>query len=173
MRFTLAASALSGGQQLDGIPQGSGIFLATEGLFSLARSWNVRIEVAPRLRDIQVPPLLLQPLVENAVKHGIGPTRDGGEVVVTARIDRIGGASPTLVLVVRDSGAGATQAELRRGRVDGVGLSNVERRLACQYGTAAAGLAIESAPGLGTSVEIRLPAERAAAAEVATGKRTA
>ena len=45
---------------------------------------RVRIDVPPGLRDIRVPPLLLQPLVENAVKHGIAPQRDGGEVSVSA-----------------------------------------------------------------------------------------
>jgi sensor histidine kinase YesM len=61
---------------------------------------------------------------------------------------------------VHDSGAGATEAELRRGRAAGVGLNNIARRLALQYGESA-GLAICSAPGIGTTVELRLPAEPA------------
>src|SRR3977135_2277542 len=48
---------------------------------------RVRIEVPQALRNIRVPPLLLQPIVENAVKHGIAPMRQGGDVTVTARID--------------------------------------------------------------------------------------
>jgi sensor histidine kinase YesM len=59
---------------------------------------------------------------------------------------------------VHDTGAGVTAAELRRGRAEGVGLTNIERRLACHYG-AAATLSIESDPGRGTTVEIRMPAE--------------
>jgi two-component system LytT family sensor kinase len=119
---------------------------------------RVTIDVPPPLRDIRVPPLVLQPLVENAVKHGIGPLRLGGEVSVRARLD---GAAPTprqLTLVVEDSGAGVTPAALEQGRLAGVGLRNVERRLACQYGEAAA-LSIRTAPGQGTTVEIRLPAD--------------
>ena len=53
---------------------------------------------------------------------------------------------------------------LKQGRESGVGLRNVERRLACQYG-AAASLSIRTAPGAGTTVEIRLPVEWKAATE--------
>ncbi|HMB81073.1 MAG TPA: hypothetical protein VKI43_13440, partial [Vicinamibacterales bacterium] len=55
--------------------------------------------------------------------------------------------------------------ELRAGRDAGVGLSNVERRLVCQYGDAAS-LSIESAPGTGTTVRISMPAEYKAAPEL-------
>ena len=64
-----------------------------------------------------------------------------------------------LVLTVQDTGAGATPDALRRGRESGVGLRNVERRLACQYGGAAS-LSIRTAAGAGTVVEIRLPVAR-------------
>jgi two-component system LytT family sensor kinase len=117
---------------------------------------RVRIDVPHALRNIRVPPLLLQPIVENAVKHGIAPMRRGGDVTVTARIDT---AEPlTLVLVVKDTGAGATPRQLEAGRGDGVGLSNIERRLACQYG-AAATLSVTTEPGAGMTVEIRMPAD--------------
>jgi two-component system, LytTR family, sensor kinase len=117
---------------------------------------RVRIDVPQALRTIRLPPLLLQPIVENAVKHGIAPLRHGGDVTVIARIDA---SNPqTLVLTVKDTGAGTTTRELERGRGDGVGLSNIERRLARQYGTAAT-LAITTVPGSGTTVEIRMPAD--------------
>ena len=67
-----------------------------------------------------------------------------------------------LVLIVRDTGAGVSAEQLREGRAVGVGLANVERRLTCQYGVAAA-LSITSEPGAGTTVEIRLPADFTAA----------
>jgi two-component system LytT family sensor kinase len=118
---------------------------------------RVRIDVPPMLRALRVPPLLLQPLVENAVKHGIAPQLRGGEVRVVAQIDTAADAA-TLVIVVTDSGVGATPAELARGRQDGVGLTNIERRLACHYGDAAA-LTIESEPGHGTTVRIIMPAQ--------------
>ena len=117
---------------------------------------RVRIDVPQALRTIRLPPLLLQPIVENAVKHGIAPLRHGGDVTVTARIHA--SAPRTLILTVNDTGAGATPRELERGRQDGVGLSNIERRLARQYGTAAT-LAITTEAGSGTTVEIRMPAD--------------
>jgi signal transduction histidine kinase len=118
---------------------------------------RVTIDVPAALRGLRVPPLLLQPVVENAVKHGIAPQRHGGTVIVTARLDPAGTGS-TLVLVVRDSGPGITAAELARGRAAGVGLTNIERRLVCHYGASAA-LSITSEPNGGTTVEIRMPAE--------------
>jgi two-component system, LytTR family, sensor kinase len=120
---------------------------------------SVRIDVPQSLRHLQILPLSLQPIVENAVKHGIAPKREGGEVSCVAHLDDSNIVSPTLVVVVRDSGVGASEAELRRGRAAGVGLSNVERRLAAQYG-ASASLSIVSARGLGTTVEIRVPAHQ-------------
>jgi sensor histidine kinase YesM len=110
----------------------------------------------------------LQPVVENAVKHGIAPQRHGGTVVVTARLDPAGAGS-TLVLVVHDSGPGITAAELARGRVLGVGLTNIERRLACHYGASAV-LSITSDPNGGTTVEIRLPAEVRLAPDLASSR---
>jgi LytS/YehU family sensor histidine kinase len=130
---------------------------------------RVQIDVPPALRSLRVPPLILQPLVENAVKHGIAPQRLGGQVTVSARL-----AGPAemnaLVLIVHDTGAGVTARELRAGRDRGVGLGNIERRLACQYGAAAA-LSIESALGEGTTVEVRIPAEFKATELVPSGTR--
>jgi signal transduction histidine kinase len=131
---------------------------------------RVRIDVAARLKGIRVPPLVLQPLVENAIKHGIGPERHGGEVVVSAQIEDADTANPVLVLTVRDSGAGVNPADLQRGRQSGVGLKNIERRLACQYGTAGS-LTFASSPGLGTTVRIRMPAQLTVPEDA--GQRTA
>jgi two-component system, LytTR family, sensor kinase len=125
---------------------------------------RVTIDVPTRLRQIRVPPLLIQPLVENAVKHGIAPTRLGGEVFVRATIDESAGDDRQLAIVVRDTGAGVSEAALARGREFGVGLRNVERRLAVQYG-AAASLTIHSVADTGTSVEIRVPVTAADHAE--------
>jgi sensor histidine kinase YesM len=116
----------------------------------------VTIDVPIALRGIRVPPLVLQPLVENAVKHGIAPLRHGGAVAVRASLETGRTETGRLVLSVRDTGAGASAAALERGRTTGVGLQNVERRLAGQYGEAAS-LSIRSVPGEGTTVEVRLP----------------
>jgi signal transduction histidine kinase len=130
---------------------------------------RVRIDVPPDLRHERIPPLLLQPLVENAVKHGIGPEREGGEIRVSASMDRTDDGAGSLRLVVRDTGAGGSPSQWRRGRDAGVGLSNIERRLAGQYGAAAA-VTVDSAPGLGTTVQILLPVERGATAELVAGR---
>lgn len=128
--------------------------------------WRLRttIDVPPSLAGLRVPPLVLQPIVENAVKHGISRQRKGGDVRVYARIERTPPGGAQLKLTVSDTGAGVDPDDLRRGRLIGVGLQNVERRLACQYGQAAS-LAIKSEPNVGTTVEIRLPVLRKAAAE--------
>jgi len=130
---------------------------------------RIVIDVPAALRNIRVPPLVLQPLVENAVKHGIAPLRAGGEVRVRATIELAGGLTRSLLLVVQDTGAGATEEVLRKGREAGVGLRNVERRLAGQYG-AEASLTVQSVAGKGTTVEIRMPPDSKAAPEsVAAG----
>ena len=121
---------------------------------------RVRMEVPSGLAQLRIPPLVLQPLVENAVKHGISPQRFGGEVLVAARVEDAGDRdTPMLVLTVGDTGAGSSPDALRRGRESGVGLRNIERRLAFQYGDAAS-LCIRTASDAGTVVEIRLPVQR-------------
>jgi two-component system LytT family sensor kinase len=121
---------------------------------------RVVIDVPSALRNIRIPALLVQPLVENAIKHGISPCRTGGEVVVLARLARANTKEPllddTLQIWVRDTGVGVSEQELEYGRRRGVGLQNVERRLKCHYGEWAS-FGIRSAPGIGTTVEISLP----------------
>jgi two-component system, LytTR family, sensor kinase len=111
----------------------------------------VTIDVPPALLSLPLPPLLIQPLVENAIKHGISPRKLGGRVVVTARA-----SIDDLTLSVIDTGVGVTPAELARRRGHGIGLSNVEARLEHYYGPAAT-LTVRSAPGTGTTVEVRVP----------------
>jgi signal transduction histidine kinase len=108
------------------------------------------IGIDPSLRDVLLPPLLLQPLVENAIEHGIEPALDGGEIRVDA--ERIGA---DLILRVTDNGKGLTD-----GAPEGVGLSNVRARLAGLYGDKAR-LSLFSNPAQGVIAELRLPAQRA------------
>jgi signal transduction histidine kinase len=117
---------------------------------------RVTVDVPARLRHIRVPPLIVQPLVENAVKHGIAAKAGGGDVTIVARIVDGEATDRHVSVIIRDTGGGATVHELERGRDRGVGLRNVERRLQRQYGGAAS-LSVHSVPGEGTTVEVRLP----------------
>ena len=121
---------------------------------------RVSVDVPTELLSLKLPSLLVQPLVENAIKHGIAPARLGGEVTLSARLEREDGdrnaRGDTLSIKVRDTGVGASEIELARGRRRGVGLSNVEERLRSYCGQAGS-LSIQSAPGAGTTVELRLP----------------
>lgn len=122
---------------------------------------RVSVDVPQSLLGVRLPSLLLQPLVENAIKHGIAPSRFGGEVHISASLEpppegEGGSRSGVLHVVVSDTGAGASEIALARGRRQGVGLSNVEQRLK-HYGGHAASLRIESTAGGGTTVQLRIP----------------
>ncbi len=108
------------------------------------------LDLPEPLRAWPVPTLLLQPLVENAIKHGLEPCIDGGRVEVTAARE-----DDRLVLVVRDSGVGFDTA---RATASGAhfGLAQVRERVATAYGERAH-CAVESAPGAGTTIRITLP----------------
>src|SRR5206468_2809882 len=67
---------------------------------------HVTIDVPSRLRNVRLPPLIIQPLVENAIKHGIAHKQVGGDVTVRARVDRVGDSNRQLSIVVSDTGAG-------------------------------------------------------------------
>jgi signal transduction histidine kinase len=100
-------------------------------------------------RGLLLPSLILQPLVENAVKHGISPKVGGGRVTIEARID-----AGDLRLAVRDTGVGVRD---QRTLFDhGVGLRNVRDRLLRLYGEDYAP-EVESRPGAGTTVTLRIP----------------
>jgi two-component system LytT family sensor kinase len=120
---------------------------------------RVTIDAPDNLRDLRIPALLVQPLVENAIKHGISPSRAGGEVVISARV----APGDRLQISVRDTGLGASERALTQGREHGVGLSNVERRLRTHYGDQAS-FSVHSTLGAGTTVEMSLPVSPARAA---------
>jgi two-component system LytT family sensor kinase len=114
---------------------------------------RVTIDAPRETRNHRIPALLIQPLVENAIKHGVSPSRMGGEVVISAQV---ASGADTLRISVRDTGLGASEESLIAGRNRGVGLSNVERRLKAHYGDQAS-FNIRSAPGAGMTVELSLP----------------
>lgn len=102
--------------------------------------------VDPQAEDALVPTLLLQPLVENAMRHGLGP-RGGGHVHVTAAV-----AGNQLCLAVDDDGVGATSPLVE----EGVGLGNTRRRLHTLFGESARVRMPQSSLG-GFAVELHLP----------------
>ena len=110
-----------------------------------------RVECAPDVRDTPLAPLLLQPLVENAVKYGLEPKVEGGEIVIRAVRD--GG---DFVLSVTDDGVGIGHASTAKTGA-GTGMKNVSDRLASLYGNRAT-LSIEplGARDQGTIATIRI-----------------
>lgn len=117
------------------------------------------LSLPPALADRPVPPLLLQPLVENAIKHGLEPHVDGGRLRVSAEL-----AGGQLVLRVRDTGAGLPPPGAPANPdSSGFGLNQVRDRLATLYGDAAS-LSLEPAGDGqgGTLATVRLPAPDAA-----------
>lgn len=109
---------------------------------------SLRWDVDDSLLDVAVPTMVLQPLVENAVRHGVSAVAEGGEITVRAVRE-----NGSLSLTVEDSGRGlAPEAE------PGVGLGNVRRRLETRYGSGA-GLTLGAREGGGTTARIILPVE--------------
>ena len=113
---------------------------------------RVKIEIPAALKKMRVPSLILQPLVENAVKHGISEAKQGGEVRISAEL-KIEAGETFLYLKVADTGAGFDEAKASAG---GIGLENIRQRLRTHYGKSAH-LKIESGLKKGTDAEIKLP----------------
>jgi two-component system LytT family sensor kinase len=127
---------------------------------------QVRLQVAPEVLNVVLPFLALQPLVENAVRHGISSKPDGGTVTIVAADE-----GTDCVISVEDNGVGMDPDLLRSGDLDAivsgatgpsatesahVGLANVDDRLRAAFGNDY-GLVVETAPGAGTKVSMRVP----------------
>jgi hypothetical protein len=124
-------------------------YLSLEGL-RLGERLRVVEDIEPDALEFAVPPLLLQPLVENAVRHGLAPRRQGGTIRLAARVH-----GETLALEVTDDGDGALPEEWKRAT--GMGLRSVMRQLdACFAG--AAHLGITTRPQAGFSAALQMPA---------------
>jgi signal transduction histidine kinase len=105
----------------------------------------------PAARDALVPTLILQPLVENAVKHGVARRRGGGRIEVAARL-----LGDRLSLSVRDNGPGPAAGRPDEAPGSGIGLRNTEARLRRMYG-AEPRLSVEPVPEGGTLAVVELP----------------
>ncbi len=108
-----------------------------------------RIEAPDAARAVRIAPMLLQPIVENAVMHGLEPKVDGGEIVLRAHTD-----AQQLVIEVADSGAGLSDKPPRPG--GGHGLANLRARLRSLYGADAQVQLLENQP-CGMTVRVLLP----------------
>jgi two-component system LytT family sensor kinase len=112
-------------------------------------------ELDPASLDVMIPAMLLQPLVENSIKHGISSKIDGGSITLRSRI------SGTKVIVeVEDDGIGMGAAQLLERPTGlggtGIGMANVAERLKVLYGDTAR-MTIDSREGKGTLVRLRMP----------------
>ena len=115
---------------------------------------HVEVDIDRSLLDALVPPLVLQPLVENALRHGLEPRRGGGtvRVAVTAR-------GPRLAVSIADNGVG-----LPKQFIEGVGLRNTRTRLRELYGDDQA-FVVFAPPSGGTEARLEIPLRRDIARE--------
>ncbi|WP_165822692.1 sensor histidine kinase [Paenibacillus montanisoli] len=132
--------------------------------------FDFSVSVAESLLHVKVPKMILQPIVENAVYHGLEPRYEKGKLTISAQMDPCG--RPDLLITVADDGVGMSEAQLASvrqqlqgerqaakedsGKLDGVGLLNVHNRLQFlfeqQYG-----IEIQSKERAGTAVTLRIP----------------
>jgi two-component system LytT family sensor kinase len=139
----------------------AGEFRAIEAYLALARAvlgdrLRVQVRVAPEVLAVALPFLTLQPLVENAVQHGVERVNAGGAVLVSGEAQ-----GTDCVIAVEDDGPGMDPEHARAvlagvGGGSGLALANVDRRLRAVYGPQY-GLVIETAEGEGTRIVVRVP----------------
>lgn len=149
MRYVLAAASRAGEVPLEAELAFVRDYLALERL-RLGERLAVVEDVDPEALDCAVPPLVLQPLAENAIRHGLAVRRRGGTLALRARLE-----GEMLLLEVADDGAGATAIDPARS--PGLGLRSAARLLDA-FAPGRATLAIDAAPGAGCRVRLLLPA---------------
>jgi len=119
-----------------------------------AEKLRVEKEIDPRTLSAMVPSILLQPLIENSIKHGLEPRLNGGTVTLRSRL-----AGNRVLIEVADDGVGMANrpaTSLSRNGA-GIGMKNVQERLEVLYGPQAS-FTVVSNPGRGTQVTIEIPA---------------
>jgi two-component system LytT family sensor kinase len=121
----------------------------------VARSGHDKLEIAKEIDenslDVFVPSMILQPIVENAIRHGLAPKLEGGVITLRSVLD-----DGRLRIEVEDNGLGMTEARLARVHDEGIGMSNVQARLKLLYGDDFR-FEISSRLGAGTLVRIDVP----------------
>jgi two-component system, LytTR family, sensor kinase len=115
---------------------------------------RVEKDIDPRTLDVLVPSILLQPLIENSIKHGLEPRIHGGTVTLRSRLE-----GDRVSIEVADDGVGMSggSASMHRRTSSGIGMKNVQERLEVLYGKQAS-FNVVSNPGRGTLVSIEIPA---------------
>ena len=113
--------------------------------------------------DVMVPSMLLQPLVENSIKHGLSGKIEGGSIILRSRIE-----DSKLTIEVEDNGVGMSVQRKEGTNGTGIGMANVAERLQVLYGNAAQ-MTIDSTQGKGTLVKISLPVLESVGAIPAAG----
>ncbi len=108
-------------------------------------------ELDPNSLDHLVPSMILQPLVENAIKHGLSDKVEGGSIFVRSRA-----VEGRIVIEVEDDGVGMPVSGASSSSGTGIGMVNVSERLQVVYGDAAQ-ITVESQPGHGTLIRLELP----------------
>jgi two-component system LytT family sensor kinase len=108
-------------------------------------------EISPATLDVVVPSMLLQPLVENSIKHGLARKVGGGRITIKAMV-----RDGHTLIEVHDDGLGMTEERLEQALGGGIGLSNVNERLRTIYG-ANYHLKLTSVPGRGTCASVEIP----------------
>jgi two-component system LytT family sensor kinase len=108
-------------------------------------------QISPNTLDVIVPSMLLQPLVENSIKHGLSRKVGGGQITIRSMMK-----DTHTIIEVHDDGHGMTEDRLESALGRGIGLSNVNERLRTIYG-AAYHLKLSSAPGEGTCARVEIP----------------
>ncbi len=121
-------------------------------------------DIEPEAERVLVPPLRLQPLLENAIHHGVAPRAEGGRIDITARVE-----NGRLYLLVENDGDAPTLPPPDATRNDhGVGLRNTRERIEAIYGSDGDHLVLRARAGGGTVVEINLPADGPDASEASS-----
>jgi ligand-binding sensor protein/two-component sensor histidine kinase len=123
---------------------------------------QAEIQVEPQLLELSIPALTLQPLVENAILHGLEPKKEGGKVSIIGRSE-----GERVIIVIADTGVGVPPERIRaifraekrtvtKGQTTGLGIVNVHKRIQHFFGSEY-GLNMESKVGEGTQIYIQLP----------------
>ncbi len=134
-------------------------YLAIE-LVRFGDQLRVERDLDPKSLDVLVPSMILQPLVENSIKHGLSRKVGGGMIRLKGQL-----VGRRLLLVVEDDGVGIPDERLGRLFEQGIGMSNVNERLKVLYGNDFR-LSVISQPGEGTRTEIEIPQHTAVLAAV-------